>query len=306
MLKGRILLTGGSGTMGRAIIKKATEENWDCQIVIFSTDAMKHAKIKAQYPKVQSIIGDIRDFTTLSNAMVGSDYVLHLAAVKHIDFSEYNSIDTFEVNVTGSMNVCMAAMQLRIPHVLGISTDKAAHPANCYGATKMLMEKVMQEYSRLDIPTQYHLVRMGNVLESNGSVIEAWKRLIDDRLPIKITDPSMTRFWLNPRQSVEYLLIAIQLENGHIYIPTLPALSILKLAEYTIGVVPYERIPVRPGEKKHETLLTVEELDFVEHLPGFFNLSPATENRVGGYDAPYTSNMAHQLTKNELMELLNG
>ena len=306
MLKGRILLTGGSGTMGRAIIKKATEENWDCQIVIFSTDAMKHAKIKAQYPKVQSIIGDIRDFTTLSNAMVGSDYVLHLAAVKHIDFSEYNSIDTFEVNVTGSMNVCMAAMQLGIPHVIGISTDKAAHPANCYGATKMLMEKVMQEYSRLDIPTQYHLVRMGNVLESNGSVIEAWKRRIDAGLPIKITDPEMTRFWLNPNQSVEYLLAALELESGHIYIPKLPGLSIGKLAEYTVGNVEQETIPVRPGEKKEETLLTFEELDFVENMTGFYNLSPTTERRLMGEVIPYTSDEALQLTRDELTELLNG
>jgi UDP-N-acetylglucosamine 4,6-dehydratase len=310
MLKGRVLLTGGSGTMGRAIIKRATEESWDCQIVIFSTDAMKHAKIKAQYPKVQSIIGDIRDFTTLSNAMVGADYVLHLAAVKHIDFSEYNSIDTYEVNVTGSMNVCAAATQLGVPHVLGISTDKAAHPANCYGATKMLTEKIFQEYSRLDIPTQFHLVRMGNVLESNGSVIEAWKRCVDAELPIKITDPDMTRFWLNPKQSVEYILEALKLESGHIYIPMLPALSIGNLAEYTIGVVDYERIPVRPGEKKAETLLTEEECWYTSLKHGninYYDLKPTTEDRfISNLLEPYSSDIAHILTRQELSDLLKG
>jgi UDP-N-acetylglucosamine 4,6-dehydratase len=311
MLTGRILLTGGSGTMGRAIIKRATEENWDCQIVIFSTDAMKHAKIKAQYPKVQSIIGDIRDFTTLSNAMVGCEYVLHLAAVKHIDFSEYNSIDTFEVNVTGSMNVCMAAMQLGIPHVLGISTDKAAHPANCYGATKMLMEKLMQEYSRLDIPTQFHLVRMGNVLESNGSVIEAWKRQIDAGKPIKITDPNMTRFWLSPSQAVDYIEFALSRQtgwSGWIYIPKLPALSIGKLAEYTVGEVDIERIEVRPGEKLHETLLTLEETYYVSAAPNGGRILNPTISPYGRVTCckqdPITSDIAHQLTREELMALL--
>jgi UDP-N-acetylglucosamine 4,6-dehydratase len=304
MLTGRVLLTGGSGTMGRAIIKRATEENWDCQIVIFSTDAMKHAKIKAQYPKVQSIIGDIRDFSTLSNAMVGCEYVLHLAAVKHIDFSEINSIDTYAVNIEGSMNVCMAAMQLGIPHVLGISTDKAAHPANCYGATKMLMEKIFIEYSRLDIPTQFHLVRMGNVLESNGSVIEAWKRRIDSGKRILITDPEMTRFWLNPNQSVDYIIKALEFGTGMTYIPLLSALSIQKLAEYTVGDVEFDQIPIRPGEKKHETLLTTEEGWYA--IPGdkCFVLAPTTFTRNKKWIGTHTSDTAHQLTREELIALL--
>src|SRR3990167_4833670 len=121
----KILITGGAGTLGRAIIKRSTEENWDCGITIFSRDAIKHAKIRAEFPLVQSVIGDIRDPNTLYNVMTGKDIVIHAAAVKHIPVSEINSIDTSAVNVQGSLNVCAAAAQLGTPHVLGISTDKA-------------------------------------------------------------------------------------------------------------------------------------------------------------------------------------
>ena len=120
------------------------------------------------------------------------------------------------------------------------------------------------------------------------------------------SDPDMTRFWLSPSQAVDYIIEALMLESGHIYIPKLPGLSIGKLAEYTVGNVEQETIPVRPGEKKEETLLTFEELDFVENMTGFYNLSPTTERRLMGEVIPYTSDEALQLTRDELTELLNG
>lgn len=259
MLTGEVIILGGAGTLGKAIIKKATEEKWGCRITIYSNDVLKHHKIKQLYPKVNSIVGDIRDYPSLLNAMTGKDFVLHLAAKKHIPESEYNSIDAFEVNVNGSLNVCMAAMQLNTPHVIGISTDKACAPANSYGATKMLMERIFQEYSRLGLSTQFNLVRYGNVLESNGSVIQTWKQAIERGETIKLTDPNMTRFWLNPSMAVDYVLKALECPSGCIYIPKMSALSIGKLMQYTVGDVPFERIPIRPGKKMSETLLTEEE-----------------------------------------------
>lgn len=310
-------MTGGSGTMGTAIIKRATEEKWDCRFVVFSTDAMKHIKLRSKYPNVQCVVGDIRDYRALLNAMTGKDYCLHLAAVKHIPVSEYNSIDTYDINVNGSINICMAAMELGTPHVLGISTDKACHPANAYGATKMLMEKVFQEYSRLGLPTQFHLVRMGNVLESTGSVIEVWKKAVERGEPIRMTDPEMTRFWLSPAQAAQYAVEALEFESGVIYIPMVPALSIEKLAEYTVGDIAsnrnIERIPLRPGEKKHETLLTLEETFYtddylvgIENHPNYVLLSPSTSKRNEKTElGPYTSDTARQLTQIELLGLLN-
>ncbi len=306
MIQGKILITGGAGYLGKAIIKRATEEHWDSDITIFSTDAVKHLKIVNEYPDVHSVIGDIRDGDTLWNAMTGKDVVIHAAAVKHIDVSEYNSIDTFDINVTGSLNVLRCAAQLGIPQVIGISTDKACHPANAYGASKYAMEKMFAEFSRLDLKTTFHLVRYGNVLDSTASVLTSWKKAVADGKPIKITDPDMTRFWLSPSQAVDYIIEALMMNNGHIYIPKLPALSIGKLAEYTVGNVEIETIPVRPGEKKHETLLTKEELDFVENMPGFYNLAPTTEQRLEGEVIPYTSDTAHELTCQNLTKMLKN
>lgn len=307
MLAGELLLLGGAGTLGRAIIKRATEEKWDCKITIFSCDVLKHHKIKRLYPRINSIGGDIRDFTGLLNAMTGKDIVLHLAARKHIPESEYNSVDTIDVNVTGSLNVCQAAMQLGIPHVIGISTDKAARPVNCYGATKMLMEKIFQEYSRLGIHTQYHLVRYGNVLESNGSVIEVWRRAFASGEPIRITNAGMTRFWLSPSQAVQYVVDAYGIPNGHILIPKLSALSLGKLAKYTIpGLAEqfFETVPVRPGEKVHETLLTEEEGWYAWEGKGDYILAPTTSPRRPDPLPAYSSDIAPELTQEELARLL--
>lgn len=310
MLHGQILLTGGCGTLGTAIIQRATEEKWDCEITVFSRDAMKHLRLKSKYPTIHSIIGDVRDPVVLYNAMVGKDYVLHLAAVKHIPVSEYNSIDTFEVNVTGSMNVCNAAIQLGTPHVLGISTDKACHAANAYGATKYLMEKTFQEFARLGTNTQFHLIRYGNVLESNGSVVEAWKKALYNGEPVRITEPSMTRFWLSPSQAVDYVLNALELASGQIYIPRMPALSIGKLFDYAIGRerAVWNKIPLRPGEKLHETLLTCEEGHYLDKSLGkntvFYTLNPTTSERSTDGQPAYSSDIAPELTYDELKELL--
>ena len=308
MIEGKILITGGAGYLGKAIIKKAKVEQWDCDITIFSTDAVKHIQVVNQYPHVHSIIGDIRDPDTLWNAMAGMDVVVHAAAVKHIDVSERNSIDTFDVNVNGSMNVLRCATQLGTPKIVGISTDKACHPANAYGASKYMMEKLFQEYSRLGLQTEYHLVRYGNVLDSTASVLTAWKKAVAEGKPIKITNPEMTRFWLSPSQAVDLVTHSLNLESGHIYVPTLPTLSLKKLAEYIVGDAKIERIPTRPGEKIHETLLTIEETHYALlkfDKPNYYDLRPTTEERYLLPADPYTSNNFPELTKEELMALLN-
>ena len=307
-LTGRILLTGGAGTLGRAIIRKAYEEEWDCQFTVFSTDSLKHIKLKSEYPDVQCIAGDIRDPDALFMAMTGKDIVLHLAAVKHIPVSEYQSLDTIHVNILGSMNVCRAAMELGTPHVMGISTDKVAHPVNAYGATKYLMEKIFAEYARLGLSTSYHLVRYGNVLESNGSVIEVWKKALENGEPIKITNSGMTRFWLSPSQSAEIVTKAFQSYSGQIYIPKLPSLSIGKLAEYVLKVepLPIQEIPLRPGEKIHEELLTSEEGWYAMDKGDHYLLSPTTTPRNDEPLPPFSSDKARRLTEKELMDLLKN
>ena len=260
------------------------------------------------YPDVAYIQGDIRNEETLRLAMVGHDVVVHMAAVKYIPVSEVQSIDTIDVNIYGSQVVCSTAVQVGVKSVIGISTDKACKPANLYGATKMAMEKIMQEYARANIGTDFPLVRYGNVLESTGSVIEVWKNQIAAGQPIKMTDPEMTRFWLSPQQAVGHILSTFEhCESGQIYVPLMPALSIGKLAEYTVGESEIERIQLRPGEKIHETLVTEEEWHYATKISGNGNytiLNPSTSERRDYSLEAYTSENAPRLAHEQLEELL--
>lgn len=308
-----IFVTGGAGTLGRAIARRRKNMGWKGKLTVYSTDSEKHEKMRRLYPDVNYIPGDIRFQEPLYNAMAGHDVVIHAAAVKRIPEAEYNSVDCFDINVNGSLNVCAAAIRADVAHVLGISTDKACHPCNAYGATKMIMEKVFQEYARLEFNTQFHLVRYGNVLESTGSVIELWRRAVDNLEPIKITDPDMTRFWLSPSQAVDYVVDSLECGPGFIYVPRMPALSIGKLVEYTVSEKHVtERVPLRPGEKMHETLVTVEELGRTLCDDTQFVVRPSTyfENLRGGLGRiptePYTSDVAEELTELELSLLLEA
>jgi UDP-N-acetylglucosamine 4,6-dehydratase/5-epimerase len=303
-----IFCTGGAGTLGRAIARRRQQEGWTGHFTVYSRDEHKHAAMRKLYPDITYVQGDIRNLETLKLAMAGHDVVLHLGATKVIPVSEFWSMDTLDVNVYGSQNVCMAARETDVEHVLGISTDKACHAANLYGATKYVMEKIFQEYARSGLSdTQFHLVRYGNVIESNGSVVQAWKRAVGAGEPIKVTDPDMTRFWLSPSQAVQYVIDSLGWDSGQIYIPKMPALSIGKLMEYTVGKeVPCEEIPLRPGEKLHESLLTCDETHYAQNYGEFFILSPTTSQRMDGLNGlkAYTSDIARELTEEELQELL--
>lgn len=312
MIRNRnILITGGSGTLGMELIRRAYETGWNSRITILSRDTIKQNKIKRQYPDVHCVIGDVRDWSTVYNAMAGKDLVIHAAAVKHIPISEENSIDTYQINVEGSLNVANAAVQHGVADVVGISTDKSCHPANAYGATKYLMEKIYQEFSRADFPTLFHLVRYGNVLESTASVIEVWKEQILRGEPIRITDPSMTRFWLSPAQAAKLVEDVLELESGTILVPKLKALSIQKMMEYTIGEpkTGIQYIPLRAGEKLHETLVTIEETEFSREDGNYYFIRPTTTPRNSTDEPvlyPFSSDMAEELTKGELLELLEN
>lgn len=300
-----IFVTGGAGSLGHAIARRRKKEGWDGRMTVYSTDAHKHELMRKSYPDIQFVQGDIRNEDTLYMAMVGHDVVIHAAAVKIIPVSEYQSIDTFDVNVIGSNIVCQTAIRASIAHVLAISTDKACHACNAYGASKYMMEKMVQEYSRAERDTIFHLVRYGNVLESNSSVLDAWKRAKVDGQPLKITDPTMTRFWLSPSMAVQYALIAFEQPSGWIFIPKQKALSIKKLAEYVVGSeVEMQPIPIRPGEKMHETLLTEEEGWYAEKGGNSFLLPPTTYPRTDFHLPPYSSDIAEEMTREELMQLL--
>ena len=263
-LKGNILITGGTGTLGSAIIKQGIDEGWDCRFTVFSRDPVKQAHMERAFPSVRYVLGDIRDFNSLHRAMVGHHTVIHAAAQKHIPQGEANPTDCIEINVIGSQNVANAALQAKVVNVIGISTDKVCEPWNVYGATKMAMERIFREYNALGL-TRFKLCRYGNVLGSNGSVLQLWDQQLANGLAPTITDPEMTRFWITEETAVGLVLLAYEAPPGSIVIPLAPALPMAKFARYLLGEeVELNLVGRRPGEKMHETLLASYEATAVQ------------------------------------------
>ena len=309
MLTGNIFITGGSGFLGRAIVRQSQLNNWPCTITVYSRDAMKHATMSREFPDVRFVLGDVADYDSLRKAMIGHDIVIHAAAFKHIPEMEWNVMSGMESNWQGSVNVAVAAEHNRVRQVVGISTDKACHPVNAYGASKMLMERVFQEYNRNGL-TQFHLTRYGNVLNSTGSFLVDWKRKAQEKGYIDATDPEMTRFWLSDSQAVELIDLALGEPAGTITIPLLPSLSMRRMEEYAMpkGTV-FKYKGLRPGEKRHEELLTTEESPFArEHLHSnglrYYRLAPVWGTPIDDFLHHYSSDIARELTLPEFKRIV--
>lgn len=260
MLEGKVFITGGSGTLGKAIIDRATREQWPCEITVYSRDWVKHIYIKENYPLVRTVVGDVCNLAALNLAMAGHDTVIHAAAMKHIVEAEYYPVATFETNVTGSQNVMEAAVEQKVKHVVGISTDKSAHPCNSYGCTKMMMERLFQRYAEVYQFVQFHLVRYGNVIGSRGSFLPAWEQSIAEDNYVNVTDERMTRFWLHIDEAIDLILESMLEPSGCVLIPKPKCASMEEIVEAIVPEgVEVRTMGIRPGEKMHEYLLTKEE-----------------------------------------------
>ena len=309
MIEGKVFLTGGSGTLGKAVIRRAHSEGWPCEITVFSRDPMKQFPIKKEYPNVSFVIGDITDFVTLKNAIAGHDIVLHLAAQKHIPTGEFNVMQTIDVNLMGSINVAQACIENLVKKVVGISTDKVVHAVNTYGATKYLMEKVFQEYGTMQDITKFNLVRYGNVLGSTGSVIQVWRKMEEETGKIKITDPNMSRFWLTVDDAVDIILLSLEtpIPSGSIIIPKCSATTLGALGNFTLlDDTEIDYIGMRPGEKRHEELLGKEESRFAaENMTGdWMLLAPTTTEPLDGEAWWHNSKDCPQFTKKEILKMI--
>jgi len=296
----KTFLTGGSGTLGKALLQYYTND-----YTIFSRDPMKQMKLRAEFPDVHCVIGDVRDDVAVYRAMAGHDMVIHAAAMKHIPQAEKDPDACYEINVQGSRNVLDAALRHGIKDVVLISTDKACHPVNAYGCTKMMMERLAFSYVKAGL--NVYIPRYGNVIDSTGSVVQVWHKQICDGGKITITDPEMTRFWLTPKQAVEVIAESMNYPNM-IYIPRLYSLSILRLAQYVTGKgknLEYTTIGLRPGEKMHEELLTHEESHYVafSHRSAYI-LRDTKGVRLTTKEFNYSSYDAMQLTKEEVWKML--
>lgn len=258
-----ILITGGTGSFGQAFTKYLLKENLANRIALFSRgehaqETMAH-EIKDQ--KLRFFIGDVRDDDRLEFAMRGIDVVVHAAALKIVPAAEYNPTECIATNVVGAQNVVKAALRCGVKKVIGLSTDKAVNPINLYGASKLAAEKVLIASNALSAGrSAFCTVRYGNVVGSRGSVIPLFKRFLAEGRRLTITDKRMTRFWITMDQAIGLVRYALDNARGHeIFIPKIPSMRIVDLADAMDPGGLRDFIGIRPGEKIHECLMTEDE-----------------------------------------------
>lgn len=314
MLQGKVLITGGSGFLGRAIIRRAEREKWPCQFTVYSRDETKQDELKHKYPAVNCVLGDVsRDLDRLISVMHGHDIVVHAAAVKYIDAAEYNIFETIDVNIKGSQNVTIAARAAGVDTVVGISTDKACQPANIYGLTKGVMEKIFVEANK-NTKTRFVTCRYGNVVGSTGSVIPKFRKQLAETGGFQVTDSKMTRFWIGVEEAIDLILWAQQsayVEPGRVFIPFCPGMTTLDVAKAVwqeagrTDPIKVNYTGIRPGEKLHESLFSPQEAPRVWQIgdKGFI-MVPAIEETHFPDMMEYTSNHAKPLKIEDMLYMM--
>ena len=304
----RVFVTGGAGTLGRALISRGEAEDWHVKWTVYSRDPVKHQALKRMFPHadITPILGDVADLGRMEIAMVGHDMVIHAGAQKHIPEAEANPWDCVVTNVIGSRYVALAAVGAGVKRVVGLSTDKAAESVNVYGHSKGMMEGIFLEMARVQEETVFTLCRYGNVLGSTGSVLTVWDNQMKEGLPITITDGEMTRFWLTEDDAVDLILKALEVETGTIVVPIAPGLDMLTFAKYLMGDdVAIKEIGRRPGEKKHECLLGREEFHYAVSHGGYIFLNKNDPPFEGEYRDGYYSNTTYnRISRDKLRDMV--
>ena len=260
-----ILLTGGTGSFGKAFIRHALDHVNPKRLVVFSRDELKQYEARQLFgddPRLRWFIGDIRDERRLMRAMTDVDYVVHAAALKQVDTAEYNPFEFVRTNVVGSQNVIEAAIDTGVKKVVALSTDKASSPINLYGATKLTADKlfVSGNHYAAARSTRFAVVRYGNVMGSRGSVIPFFRRLAESGEPLPITDMRCTRFFITLPQAVKFVVDSFdQMQGGELFVPRIPSMKITDLARAIAPDAELKDVGLRPGEKLHEEMISPEE-----------------------------------------------
>lgn len=278
-----ILVTGGTGTFGKAFVRHVLSTCRPRKLVVFSRDELKQSEfaqelLPAEHPSLRYFIGDVRDCDRLEMAMRGIDIVIHAAAMKHVPIAEYNPFECVRTNVHGAENIVMASLRSKVEKVIALSTDKAVNPINLYGASKLAADKIFIAANNLSGfgGPRFAVVRYGNVIGSRGSVLPYFRSLIAkgaDHLPI--TDVEMSRFWITVEQGARFVLSsAAMMQGGEIFIPKIASMKVVELARSLAPKLPHKVIGIRPGEKLHEVLITEDDARSTYEMDDRFAIAP--------------------------------
>lgn len=318
----RILVTGGTGSFGKMFVKELLAFN-PKEIIIFSRDEDKQGTMKLSYKnsRLRFVLGDVRDMRSVREAVRSVDIIVHAAALKWIPEVELNVWEGVKTNAIGIQNIIEAARDANVEKVLALSTDKAVEPVNAYGMTKALQERLMTTANLYDngARTIFVSTRYGNVLGSRGSVVPLFHSLINNKQPLTVTDPSMTRFLLTLGESVELVLQALEKGvGGEIFVRKMPAHTIGDLVDVMLQTLPQEkrkvtRIGVRPGEKIHELLVSIAESARTVELDDYYVILPQV--KIPAIDKKYKhmkrldefrygSDTTRRMSKSELAKVL--
>lgn len=278
-----ILVTGGTGSFGQQFIQTILRDHQPRRVVIYSRDEHKQYDMAQTFrddqDRLRFFIGDVRDRDRLAMAMRGVDIIVHAAALKHVSIAEYNPFECINTNVMGAENIVYAAIQNEVKQVLALSTDKAANPINLYGASKLASDKIMVAGNSLSgaSGTRFAVVRYGNVIGSRGSIVPLFRSLIEGGATnLPITDPRMTRFWITLQQGVEFVLSSLRLmRGGEVFVPKIPSMNIMDLAQAMAPDLECKIVGIRPGEKLHEVLISEDDARNTLELDDRYIIEPA-------------------------------
>lgn len=322
ILKGKsILVTGGTGSFGRRLVHRVLDGHDPARVVILSRDELKQYDLAAELGedrRVRFFIGDVRDAKRLWRAFDGIDIVVHAAALKQVPAAEYNPFEAIKTNIHGAQNVIDAALDRQVERVIALSTDKASGPINLYGATKLVSDKLFvaaNSYAGAK-PTRFAVVRYGNVVGSRGSVIPFFQRMAPTGV-LQITDERMTRFWITLDQGVEFVIAMLEaMHGGELFVPKIPSMRIVDLARAIAPEARLDNVGIRPGEKLHEQMISVDDARRTVDAGTFYVVKPDAEwwdgsawaDRKGVADGfSYTSDTNGEwLSVDQLRAMLDG
>jgi UDP-N-acetylglucosamine 4,6-dehydratase len=285
-----ILVTGATGSFGKAFLGHALANLDPQRIVVFSRDELKQYEVRQMFgddPRLRFFIGDIRDKDRLDRAMHGVDHVVHAAALKQVDTAEYNPSEFIATNINGSQNVVDAAINAGVQRVVALSTDKASSPINLYGATKLVADKlfIAGNHYAATHPTRFSVVRYGNVMGSRGSVVPFFRKLNAEGKSLPVTDKRMTRFWITLDQAVKFVVDSFDvMQGGELFVPRIPSMRILDLVEAVAPDAPTHETGIRPGEKLHEEMIASDDSRRTLRFPDRYVVQPVVAS--WGYQTP--------------------